>query len=66
MTKLKCGCKITEQGYYYSECKYHENRCHFSGCKKQLKKNEDYYCKEHQDYMDANAIDPEGYGGSDF
>lgn len=65
MKKLKCGCKIMENGWYYSECKYHETQCHFYNCRKKLKKGKSYYCKKHQDYMNSIA-DPEGYGGSDF
>lgn len=66
LKKLKCGCKVMENGWLYSECKYHKTHCHwFVGCKRKLKKDEYDYCKEHGEYMDSQA-DPEGYGGSDF
>ena len=65
MEKLQCGCKITEEGYYYSECKYHQTHCHFHKCSKKTL-NGERYCKEHQEYYDNQPGDIEGYGGSDF
>lgn len=73
MITRKCGCKVTEEGYTYSECKYHKTHCHYNRCKKKLKKyndyrpNEYYYCKEHQEQMSEEAKTMIGaYGGSDF
>ena len=69
--KLKCGCKVTVEGYLYSECKYHETHCHFGieglgKCKRKLKENEHDYCKEHQDWLDEECKDIDAFGGSDF
>jgi len=62
----KCKCTFVKgTGYLSKECKYHEEHCHHSDCKKKSLKNE-RYCKEHQEYWDNQFIGTEGYGGSDF
>lgn len=70
--KLKCGCKVTEEGYLYSECKYHETHCHYnidglSKCRRKLKKGEHTYCKQHDEMTTEQSKSfVDAFGGSDF
>lgn len=72
--KQKCKCTfMKETGWLYKECKYHKERCHYSNCRKKLKKYKDYrpnetrYCKKHDEVMHEECRGlMDAFGGSDF